>query len=103
MTIPFYVLKLYVVGQTIRAQQAIASVRQICEQRLAGHCEYTVIDVLEQPHLAEADKVIATPTLIKVSPPPARRLLGDLSNLDRVIETLGLNFDLYTPQDGGEL
>ncbi|MBN1935854.1 MAG: circadian clock KaiB family protein [Anaerolineae bacterium] len=102
MNIP-YVLKLYVVGQTIRSRQAVASMRRICREKLGEQCECIIIDVLEQPELAEADKIIATPTLIKVSPPPVRRLLGDLSNLDRVIEALGLQFDLVmNTRDGGE-
>ncbi len=99
----FYVFKLYVVGQTVRARQAIANIRQICQEKLNDQCECIIIDVLEQPQLAEADKVIVTPTLIKVSPPPSRRLLGDLSDLDRVVDALGLYLDFVPSANGEEL
>jgi circadian clock protein KaiB len=92
MTLP-YVLKLYIVGQTIRSRQAVANLQRICRERLDGRCDCTIIDVLEQPQLAEADRVIATPVLLKVSPPPARRLLGDLSDLDQVSQALGLHLE----------
>jgi circadian clock protein KaiB len=80
-------LDLYVVGQTPRSQRAIANLQRICGPELE-HCEITIIDVLEQPDLAEAHKVMATPTLIKRVPPPGRRIIGDLSNLQQVANLL---------------
>ena len=83
-----YVLKLYITGQTPRSERAIANLRGICEAEFAGRYELTIVDVLERPQLAEDDKILATPTLIKVSPPPARRVIGDLMDTDRVLNGL---------------
>jgi circadian clock protein KaiB len=68
--------------------QAIANLRRICEQELQGQYELHIVDVLEQPQLAEDEKILATPTLIKRLPPPLRRVIGDLSDKDKVL--LGL-------------
>ncbi|MBF0283170.1 MAG: circadian clock protein KaiB [Magnetococcales bacterium] len=84
-----YLLKLYITGHTPRSEQAILNLRRICEEDLSGHYEMTVIDVLEHPGLAEDEKILATPTLIKALPPPLRRIIGDLSNTDKVL--LGLD------------
>ena len=81
-------LRLYVTGTSPRAEVAVANLRRICEQELQGRYELQVIDVLEQPQLAEDEKVLATPTLIKQLPPPLRRVIGDLSDKDKVL--LGL-------------
>jgi circadian clock protein KaiB len=83
-----YLLKLYVTGSSARAEQAIDNLRHICEQDLHGEYELEIIDVLEQPELAEEARILATPTLIKQLPPPLRRVIGDLSNKDKVL--LGL-------------
>lgn len=80
-----FLLKLYVTGQTPRAQTAIANLRRICDEELEGRYELDIIDVLEHPDLAENDRVLATPTLIKQLPPPLRRIIGDLSDRDRVL------------------
>lgn len=85
-----HVLKLYVTGGTPRATSAVANLRRLCEELLNDAYEIIVIDVLEQPHLAEQDRVLVTPTLIKEIPPPARRVLGDLSDLERVAAGLQL-------------
>ena len=84
-----YVLKLYVTGRTPRSESAIHSLRKICEDELSGEYDLEVIDVLERPQLAEDEKILATPTLIKELPPPLRRVIGDLSNTERVL--LGLD------------
>jgi circadian clock protein KaiB len=84
-----YILKLYVTGKTPRAELAIANLRRICEEELRGEYEMQVIDVLEHPQLAEDEKILATPTLIKRLPPPLRRVIGDLSDKDKVL--LGLD------------
>lgn len=81
-------MKLYVTGTSPTAQAAIANLQRICEGELRGQYELRVIDVLEHPQLAEDDKVLATPTLIKKLPPPLRRVIGDLSDTQKVL--LGL-------------
>jgi circadian clock protein KaiB len=84
-----YLLKLYVTGHTPRSSQAISNLQLICERELAQHYELQVIDVLEHPSLAEDEKILATPTLIRELPPPLRRIIGDLSNTEKVL--LGLD------------
>ena len=83
-----YILKLYISGSSPRAQAAIANLKRICEQDLAGRYTLEIIDVLENPGAAEMDKILATPTLVKRLPPPLRRVIGDLSDKDKVL--LGL-------------
>ncbi len=83
-------IKLYVAGQTPRSRAAIETLRRICEEELQGRYEMLVIDVLERPQLAEDEKILATPTVIKELPPPIRRLIGDLSDRDRVLVGLDL-------------
>lgn len=84
-----YLLKLYVTGKTARSEAAIANLRKICEELLDGLYEIEVIDVLEHPELAEEEKILATPTVVRKLPEPVRRLIGDLSNADKVM--LGLD------------
>lgn len=84
-----YLLKLYVTGHTPRAEVAIDNLRRICEDDLGGRYDVEIIDVLEHPQLAEDEKVLATPTLIKSLPPPLRRVIGDLSDKEKVL--LGLD------------
>lgn len=86
-----YVLKLYVTGLTSRSQRAVATLRRLCETELSGRYELLVVDVLEKPELAERDKVLATPTVIKERPEPERRIIGDLSDADRVLDALDLD------------
>jgi len=90
-----YRLMLYVMGQTQRSQTAISNLQRICQNELQNQYEMVVIDVLEQPHLAEDQKILATPTLIKELPPPIRRIIGDLSDTGRVL----LGLDLRTHDD----
>ncbi|HSN99251.1 MAG TPA: circadian clock KaiB family protein [Candidatus Nanopelagicales bacterium] len=85
-----YVFKLFVTGQTPRSEQAIRNLRAMCEARLPGRYEMVVIDVLDQPELAEAQRVLATPMLIKETPPPERRIIGELTQVDDVLRLLGL-------------
>jgi circadian clock protein KaiB len=87
---PEYLVKLYVTGQTPRSQRAIANLRRICEEELAGSYELVVIDVLERPQLAEDEKILATPTVVKELPQPIRRIIGDLSDSERVLVGLDL-------------
>lgn len=88
-----HLLKLYITGHTPRSERAISQLRQICETELAGQYELVIIDILERPQLAEDEKILATPTLIKVLPPPLRRVIGDLSDVDKVL----LGLDLVPP------
>lgn len=91
---PKFLLKLYVTGQTPKSERAITNIQHICEEELKGQYELIVIDVLERPQLAEDEKIMATPTLIKVLPPPLRRVIGDLSDTDKVL--LGLDILPYS-------
>jgi circadian clock protein KaiB len=84
-----YVLRLYVTGMTPRSTQAIARIKAICEEHLEGRYELDVVDIYQQPTLAKGEQIIATPTLIKRLPTPLRRIVGDLSNKERVL--LGLD------------
>lgn len=83
-----FLLKLYVTGTSSRALQAISNLERICEQELQGKYELEIIDVLEHPDLAEDARILATPTLIKRLPLPLRRVIGDLSDTEKVL--LGL-------------
>lgn len=84
------VLKLYVAGRTSRTEQAISAMKEICESDLSNAYDLAVIDVLEWPQLAENEKILATPTVVKELPPPLRRVVGDLSNRERVLVGLDL-------------
>jgi circadian clock protein KaiB len=85
-----FLLKLFVTGSSPRAAQAIANLEQICSEELDGRYELEIIDVLEHPDRAEEAKILATPTLIKQLPPPLRRVIGDLSDTEKVIFGLEL-------------
>ncbi len=89
-----YVLRLYVTGSTLRSTRAIANVRKICEEHLGGHYRLEVIDLYQQPELAQSEQIVAVPTLIKELPAPVRRVLGDMSKTERVLFVLGLKAKL---------
>ena len=80
-----YLLMLYVTGMTPRSTQAIANVRNLCEKFLAGSYELKVIDIYQQQQLAKGEQIIATPTLIKKLPLPLRKLIGDMSDTEKVL------------------
>lgn len=82
-------LRLYVTGMTSHSSRAIENLRRLCDEELADLYTLEIIDVLERPELAEDEKILATPTLIKDLPPPLRRIIGDLSAKDKVL--LGLD------------
>lgn len=82
-------LILFVTDDTPRSAEAIANVKQV-QQLYRGQCEVTVIDILEHPELAEREKIFATPTLIKVQPPPLRRIVGDLSDHMQLLKSLDI-------------
>jgi len=84
-----HLLRLYITGHTSRSEIAIANLRHICAEELRDEYEIKIIDVLENPQLAEDEKIMATPTLIKDLPAPIRRIIGDLSDKEKVL--LGLD------------
>ena len=85
-----YVLRLYVSGSTSKSALAVENIKRICEQHLKNRYDLEVIDIYQQPNLARDEQIIAVPTLIRRSPPPLRRLIGDLSNLNKVLFALDL-------------
>jgi circadian clock protein KaiB len=87
---PRYVLRLYVTGMTPRSALALANIKEICEKHLKRRYDLQVIDIYQQPVLAEGDQIIAVPTLIKKLPLPLRRIIGDLSDRERVLIGLDL-------------
>jgi len=93
------VLKLFVSGTTAYSQRVQQTVRSVCDEELSDRYELSVIDVVAEPHRAEHDRVIATPTLIKSFPLPARRVVGDFSNRDELLSALDL---APSAQDGSE-
>jgi circadian clock protein KaiB len=84
---------LFVAGDTPRSHLAIANLRRLADSRLAGRCTLSVVDVREDPDRAEAERILTTPTLIKEAPAPARRVTGDLSDLEQVLLALSLTTD----------
>ncbi len=85
-----YILRLYITGSTSRSSLALTNLRKICEEYLKGRYELEVIDLYQKPGLAMGDQIIAAPTLIKKSPLPFRRIIGDMSNIDKVLSGLDL-------------
>ena len=85
----YFILKLYVAGQTAKALAAFTNLKTICEEQLKGRYEIEVIDLLENPKLAREDQIVALPTLVRRLPPPLRKIIGDLSDTERVL--IGLN------------
>ena len=85
-----YVLRLYVSGSTSKSALAVENIKRICEQHLKNRYDLEVIDIYQQPNLARDEQIVAVPTLIKRLPSPLRRLVGDMSNLKRVLFGLDL-------------
>ena len=83
-------LRLYVAGQTPKSLAAIANLKRICEENLAGRYKIEVIDLVVTPQLAAGDQIVAIPTLVRRLPPPLKRMIGDLSNSEKVIVGLDL-------------
>jgi circadian clock protein KaiB len=83
-------LRLYVAGMTPRAVAAFDNLKKLCEAHLAGRYEIEVIDLLENPKLAAGDQIFAVPTLVRKLPPPMKKIIGDLSNEERVLVGLDL-------------
>lgn len=83
-------LRLYVAGQTERSVRAFDNLKKLCEEHLAGQYHIEVIDLLRDPKLARGDQIIALPTLVRKLPQPVRKIIGDLSNTERVLVGLDL-------------
>jgi circadian clock protein KaiB len=81
-------LRLYVAGASPKSLKAFANLRRLCEVHLAGRYEIEIIDLVKRPSLAHTDGIVAIPTLVRSLPPPMRKIVGDLSNADRVLLTL---------------
>jgi circadian clock protein KaiB len=86
-----YVLRLYVTGTTPKSTRAVHNLITLCQEHLAGRYDLEVIDIYQQPALAQAEDIIAVPTLLKKQPLPVRKLLGDLSNAQQLVAGLGLS------------
>ena len=93
-----YVLKLYVTGMTHRSTEAVATIREICNQLLPGRFELEIVDLYQTPATARRQQIVAAPTLINEEPAPVRRLIGNLSDRERVLRAL----DLPVPGKAGE-
>ncbi len=87
-------LRLYVAGQTPRSAKTLANLRTICETYLEGRYTIEVIDLLESPQLASRDQILALPTLVRKLPPPIRKIIGDLSDTERVLVGLEIETDV---------
>ncbi|MCG6136926.1 MAG: circadian clock KaiB family protein [Nostoc sp. LLA-1] len=85
-----YVLRLYVAGNTLKSMRAIQMLKRICEKYLKGRYEMEIIDIYQQPEILKKDHIFAVPTLIKELPPPLQQLIGDLTNVDKVIVALDI-------------
>lgn len=86
-------LRLYVAGQTPKSLTALANLKNICEEHLKGKYHLEVIDLLKNPQLARGDQILAIPTLVRKLPPPLKKIIGDLSNTERVLVGLDLRPD----------
>ena len=97
-TADFWKLRLYVAGQTPRSLSAFANLKRLCEERLQGRYGIEVIDLLKTPQLARDDQILAIPTLVRRLPVPIRKIIGDLSNTERVL----VGLDLQHRDSGGQ-
>lgn len=95
-----YLLRLYITGTTPRSNEAIRNIRKICEEELKGRYDLEVIDVYQQPELAKKEQILAAPTLIRKLPLPLRKLVGDMSNREKVIVGLEIVQDKMGTKEG---
>ncbi|HEX5323834.1 MAG TPA: circadian clock KaiB family protein [Capsulimonadaceae bacterium] len=86
----FWALRLYVAGKTPKSLAAIANLKRICEEHLAGKYQIELIDLLENPQLAQGDQILAIPTLVRQLPTPIKKIIGDLSNTEKTLVGLDL-------------
>jgi circadian clock protein KaiB len=87
---PRYILRLYVTGKTPNSIRAVARIKEVCEEFLPGRYQLQVVDIYQQPALAEGDRILVAPTLVRRSPGPLRRLIGNLYDRDRLLAGLEL-------------
>jgi len=87
---PTWELRLYVAGQTAKSLQAFSNLKRICEEHLGGIYKIEVVDLMKNPELAKGDQIFALPTLVRKLPEPVRKIIGDLSNTERVLVGLDL-------------
>jgi circadian clock protein KaiB len=87
----FYRLRLYTAGQTPKSIAALSNLKRVCEQHLAGRYEIEVIDLMQNPRLAAGDQILAIPTLVRRLPSPLKRIIGDLSNTEKVLVGLDIS------------
>lgn len=99
---PIFELELFVVGSSAKSEAAVRNLRGFCERFLAGRHAIRVIDVLEDPDAAERANVIATPLLVRIAPPPRRRIIGDLSMTSVLLRGLGIDIEQWSETRGGE-
>lgn len=85
-----FVLRLYIAGQTPKCVRAFTNLKQICEEHLANRYQIEIIDLLQNPQLARGDQILAVPTLVRQLPEPVKKIIGDLSNTERVLVGLDL-------------
>lgn len=91
-----WILRLYVAGRTPRCETAEDNLRRVCDEHLSGRYAIEVVDLMEHPTLAQGDQILAVPTLVRKLPTPVRRIIGDLSNTERVLVGLDLKPGLVT-------
>jgi circadian clock protein KaiB len=87
---PFYVLRLFIIGASQNSVRAINNIKYICEMHLKDRYELEIIDLYQQPLKAKAEQIIALPLLVKISPTPERKFIGDLSDTEKVLKGLGV-------------
>jgi circadian clock protein KaiB len=85
-----WILCLYIAGMTAAAETALANIKQLCEDHLKGRYSIKVIDLLERPELAEGEQILAVPTLVRQLPPPLRKIIGDMSDAEKVLVGLDI-------------
>ena len=93
-----YIFELYVTGDSVRSRHAVTTARALFQERLGNGYELKVIDVLEHPDLAEGERILATPALLRKAPEPVRRIIGDLSDHEKVLFALDLDSPLQTEE-----
>jgi circadian clock protein KaiB len=93
-----YKFCLYIAGQTPKSISAICNLRQLCEKYLPGRYNLDVVDLMVDPNLAQRDQIIAVPTLVRHLPAPIKRIIGDLSNSERVLMRLGIDVSAEMPR-----
>jgi circadian clock protein KaiB len=89
----FYSLRLYIVGENTRSRLALANLKEMCEERLKGRYQIDVIDLAKDPQMARKDKILAVPTLIRQEPSPQKRIVGDMSNKQKLLAGLEIEED----------